>query len=377
MNLKIIPRAAVPLAIIGLCIALPMSSSGIPAFSRQTKMPCNACHFGGTNRLTRIGRDFLYRGMRQATTEAPKDVSDIKLGDYVSVGMETDFNSATNMDPSTTFESSYHLNIGGPLTKNAGLYADTHLDGSPPEEGFIQYTSNPEKDAYYFARAGDIRPNIFHDFGIVHPVSASVIRAFGEPIWADPNDSMGIGFNLSDSVSGASIGLHTKDDIFAEAGFQNGPDTGSNAKVVYGSLEKMFTDDGSSLGVFGTFSSVDLTGSSAYTDKFSRVAALGSFEKENFLVTGSYVWGQDNVAGGGNRHANGYSLELARNSTPDMTPFARYEKFDTKAGLTADAKIIGVSWRLGNLGRFVLEGFEDKTGDTTSRGTAMTLDWRF
>jgi hypothetical protein len=39
-------------------------AKAIPAWVRKTGLECSSCHFGGTSRLTALGRDFQIRGHR-------------------------------------------------------------------------------------------------------------------------------------------------------------------------------------------------------------------------------------------------------------------------------------------------------------------------
>jgi hypothetical protein len=102
---------------VALVCLFSAGAQAVPAFARKTGMPCVSCHFGGTNRLTKTGLDFLVRGHRMKDDEGIKDGGkDLNLMHYLSFASKVRF-TANNAAPYNSFDvESLSIYSGGPLS---------------------------------------------------------------------------------------------------------------------------------------------------------------------------------------------------------------------------------------------------------------------
>ena len=375
---------------ISLTMGLGVKAQATPAFARMTKLPCTSCHYGGTNRLTRFGRDFMTRGFRSVDEEGPKEPGDINISQYVAIIGQESVTADQHADPSTTFYNEYHILAGGPLNENFGFFLDTLLgdsagDSAQVAAGYLNYSTSGTGDDFLFVRAGKISPLILKSFGVDPPIGSSTLSSLTGSGLANPNDTTPNPFVATDAQTGIAVGYRTAKRLVAEAAVTTGPEgdpPSTNSKGVFASVEQELDENGSALGVYGFNGKypglVDVNGNT-YADNFSRLAVFGAYDTENLMGTASYVLGSDSVYGAPNRHPNAYSLELAYNTKHDVTPYIRYENdnADTVAGKQS-AVTLGVSIRLRQLGRIVFEGMLSKNPDgSTDQSAGAELDWAF
>jgi len=361
-----------------------------PAFARMTKLPCVSCHFGGTNRLTRLGRDFMTRGFRNVDEDAPKEPADINITQYVAFTAQEVVTADKNADPSTTFYNEYHILAGGPLNENFGFLIDVLLgdsagDSAGVDTGYLNYSTNPTGDNFLFVRAGKIDPLILKSFGVDPPIGSSTLNSLTGTALANPNDMTGNPFVSTDSQTGLSVGYRTAKRLVAEAAVTTGPEgdpPAQNSKGVFASVEQELDENGSAIGVYGytgRFPGLIDLNNNTYADDFSRLAALGAYNRDNWMGTATYVLGSDSVYGASNRHPTAYSFELAYNTKDNVTPYIRYESDDAGiSGGNSNQTTLGVSIRLREIGRIVFEGALNKNGDGSKDDSlGAELDWAF
>lgn len=382
--------------------AVPTDGEAISAWSRKYKLDCTTCHFGSTNRLTQFGKDFQMRGNRTADEESVKDIEEINLANYASFAGKFRFDFGDG-SPSSKFDvEALSIYSGGSLYENFSYFFEIYLHERGNEvgastgvreklaEAYVLYNSNPNSDNYWFARAGSFTPRIVHTSSTGGRVSISRPR-----MW---NDQAGQGnlFTPRDRFYGVTAGFHTESNLMGEVGITNGgggnarPNQAenNNFKDVFGAVEYEFDDFGSSVGLLaykGQYPATDTPGPPivTYKDDFTRYAVTGSFVRDKFEVSGAYGFGRNTnspSSGGGTRNPEGFFLEGAYLMSDDLAIYGRYDHWDTDLG-TPTAKTtggaLGLSYRLSNVGRAVIEGTRSKSGGNSTDRVTFELNWIF
>lgn len=247
-------------------------------------------------------------------------------------------------------------------------------------EAYLQYTSAPDANKYFFARAGSFTPRIIHTASTGGRVSVS------RPLTWNNNVGGGNLFTPRDRFYGITAGYRAEGGITAEVGVTNGGggnarpnlEEQDNMKDVFGSVEYEFDPWGSQLGVYAYKGTFSVVGPPAFKDDFTSYALIGSFVRDNFELSGAYGWGRNTLAAGGHRNPTSYYLEGALIVSNDVTLFARYDSFSPDLAARTTGGAIGLSYRLNNVGRVVIEGTQTKqTGSPTKRGLMVELNWMF
>jgi len=380
----------------------------VPAFTRKTGMDCAACHFGGTNRLTAMGNQFLVRGHRMPGDEgAYAKSADIKLTNYLSFSSKVRFTAQKDVNPSTKFDvESLSIYSGGPLTNKYSYFFEYYLHeaGSEPTktggagdsatrtklaDAYLQYNTNPEGDSYFYARAGQIYPYLIYTYGSGGRVSIGRPRAINANVGglADHENL----FTPRDRAYGASVGGLLSDSIYLESGVVNSGGGNArpnlqetnNTKDVFLTAQKMLDEYGSNVGFYGysgAFLTLPTGGPGSYEDHFTRWGLVAALQRHRFEISGVAFFGNnDDPVGGGRRSPKGSYIEGAYNVRPDLTVYARYDNQDNDLGIApatkkqlrrATGSVFGISKRLGLLGRIVTEVELTRNDKVNSGGTA-------
>lgn len=393
-----IAHAICCVALVVTCLWLPTKSEAIPAWSRKYDMDCSSCHFGSTNRLTKFGRDFLWRGQRTPDATNIDDAEDLSWWQYMSFASKFRFEQSPDETPETKFDvEALSIYSGGPLYENFSYFFEIYLHErgkaatsgggqldtavrSKLAEAYLQYNSNPQGENYWFARAGSYTPRIIHTASTGGRVSISRPRIL--------NDNVGGGnlFTPRDRFYGVAFGFKTKENLFGEFGITNGgggnarPNIAENneMKDIWGSLEFLFDEFGSSFGVYGYSGEFPVTGPPAFGDEFTRFGVMASLVRDNFEVSGGWFSGQNDLAAGGSRNPHGYYLEAAFLASPTTAFYGRYDFFDPDLSPEITGGAIGLSYRLNKVGRMVFEQTWSKvSGGATTNKFTFELNWMF
>lgn len=380
-------------------------SSAVPAWGRKTGMPCESCHFGGTNRLTKTGLDFLVRGHRMKDDEGITDGGkDLNLLDYLSFASKVRF-TANNTTPSATgFDvESFSIYMAGPLSGNFSFFVEQYLhergkDASSTggqldtatrsklADAYLFWNSAPQGDRFTFARAGQIYP-----YSIL-ALSSGARMSINRP--SVINEDLGGGnlYTPRDRAYGVSAGYVSDTRGYrVEAGVVNSAGTNKrpnlseqNAfKDVFLAVEKEFDENGSALGLYAYNGRYLINASGAtpaWEDRFNRFGVFGRYQTESLALSGAYLEGANQVLAGGNRNPEGYFLEVGYNFQPTLTGFGRFDhKYDDLGASSRRTDItVGVSQRLSDVGRVVLQFTSTKKGTSTyQRQVQGELNWLF
>lgn len=361
-------------------------------------MPCTSCHFNGTNRLTKFGKDFLVRGDRTMDADAKVDLSKASLGNYASIASKVRFEADKDADPSTKFDvEALSLYSGGPIDEHFSYFFEIYLHERGKEatsgggtldtavreklaEGYVLYNSAPTQPNFWFVRAGSYTPRFIHQLSTGGRASVSRPRIL--------NDVVGGGnlYTPRDRFYGLAGGFVTKEGITTEFGITNGgggnqrPNQGenNNAKDVWGTVEYAFDEYGSNVGIYAYSGTYPITGPPAYQDKFSRIGIGGALVRDAFEFSGAYFTGRNTTSTGSHYTPRGWYAELAYNVAPLVTAFARYDSFDNDKDPVKTGGAIGLSYRLAGFGRIVIEGTQTRQkGHKTANGLMIELNWLF
>ena len=390
-------RTMMGIAMVAVMV-IPATSQAIPAWARKYSLDCSSCHFGGTNRLTKFGKEFQVRGDRLASDASETEIKELNLSNYMSLAGKFRFNADKDAVPSTNFDVEalsiysggalydnysyffeYYLHEPGKETSSTGGQIDTATRGKLAEM-YLLYNSNPEGENYTFVRAGQITPRLIH-----HASTGARISISRPNTW---NDNAGGGnlYTPRDRSYGVTVGTHNPSGLIGEIGVLNGGGGNSrpnqpennNAKDFFASASQFLDEEGSYIGAYAYNGTYPITGTSPFQDKFSRYAILGEFIRGDFVVSGAYSWGQNTLAAGGHRNPKAHYVEAGFNVSPISTLFARYDFFDSDLTASKTAMALGFSQRLSHLGRWAIEGQQvsPKGGTKTSKLT-FELNWMF
>ncbi len=403
MRTRLIPALGVIATAVGSLFVAAVPSQAVPAWTRATGAPCTTCHFGGTNRLTKMGEDFLIRGHRMSGAEgAWAKPDEIKWSHYLSLSSKVRFSARTDAEPSTAFDvESLSIYTGGPLTKQFSYFVEHYLHErgqaagntggqvgtatrSKLADAFLHYNSASGSPTYLYARAGQLYPNL------IYTASSGGRVSIGRPLAINANVGGGNLYTPRDRSYGATVGYVSNENLKFEAGVVNSGGTNArnnleevnNFKDLFVTAEKEFDNFGSGIGVYaytGRFRALP-TATPVVEDSFTRYGVLAQFVRSQFEISGAWFTGSNDDPGLGGtdrRHPNLYYVEGAYNLNPELTAYARYDNQDNdlSAGTSrVTGGALGISQRLSSVGRLVAEyGYSSAKSISTS-GTAKSLD---
>jgi hypothetical protein len=421
---------------LGSLLAVISPSEAVPAWTRKTGLDCNSCHFGGTNRLTKLGYAFLVRGHRLKGDEGIKkeDYKSLNLLEYASLANKVRY-TANNADPSTAFDvEAFSLYTGGPLSKNlsyfveyyfhetggfsnpAGTSTSTTTNRSKLADAYLKYSSDPTSETgHWYARAGNLYPYL------IYKASSGGRLSVNRPLIINAQPGAGNLYTARDRAYGVSAGwVSEATGLRLEAAMLNSAGTNArpllqeknNSKDIYVTLEKDLDNQGSFVGLYaynGRFlvpsGSAGLSGGRVFInnweDRFNRIGLLAAVQRENWVVSGGLFRGEHQLpdasnigtgtpvvpgppAGyaGGTRNPSGFYLEGGINLNPGLTGYARFDHIYNDLGVLAASRskgaTFGVSQRIGDAGRIVLEFSGYKNGSSPySRQAQVELNWVF
>jgi hypothetical protein len=393
--MRILSKTLTAAAVAAIALVASAPSHAIPAWTRATGTPCITCHFGATNRLTKMGIDFLSRGHRLPGEESFNDetAGETNILNYVSLSARGNIVSfRQHQTPSTTFGSpTFSLLAGGPLVQNLSFYTtyDLTTGGSAGlGEAYAQYTSDVEAPNYWWARAGKFNPHVNWLGRIAIGGSSAAISR---------NAGLGNTFSPSSNINGVSAGYDAKSGFAAEVGIQEGlAGTGAtnNDKNVFGSLRQMFDEYGSSVGLLayrGTFA-YGPSGTTAnpigpWNDDYTRAGVLGQFLRDKWEVHGAYFTGRNELRLGGHRSPWVWYAEADYNPFPDHTAYIRYDRSSddipgasvTSSTVTGAKNLtLGYGLRYTQWSRFTASYTDARpTGPGGRKTSNFTLGWSF
>lgn len=413
------------LAIAAMALLTPERGESITAWARKYGVSCNVCHVSGY-KLTRAGQQFLRGGHKMPGA----DDSDANLSNYLALTMKLRTwgkSKTVNENPKPTVKESRNsfeahalsLYTGGPLDKGFSYFAEFYLHENekknPKEntestesdmgdwarsklaEAYLQYQSSGD-DVYWTARMGRIMPWLIH----LHGGGARLEYSRPLPLTSTVGDNPYRPFSRQ---YGAAAGYALK-DLFLEAGIVNGTgkhensvETGSDtAKDYFASLDYSIGDNGSMVGVYyyqGEYR-LDWFGKALSEDRFDQVGLLGNYTfdllGQKGALIGAAFKGTDKYIPTGATTTNrkrffsdAYYVELQSYwRDGDLSPYVRYDYFDpdtSKASSKDKAgPVLGLHWKPMDHGRFVLEGSQYTTHDSsvkTTRDNDVTLEMQF
>jgi hypothetical protein len=330
------------------------------------------------------------------TDEAAKEIEEINLANQMSFASKVRLEAEKEANPSTKFDVEslsiyaggsifgpysyffeFYLHERGKETSSTGGQIDT-ATRSKLAEAYLQYTSKPFSDDYTFMRAGQYTPRIIYQASTGGRLSVS------RPLlW---NDNVGGGnlYTPRDRFMGVTAGINTADGILAEAGITNGGGGNSRpnqpefntAKDWFVSASKTLDENGSMVGAYYYQGYYPVTGTTPYTDDFTRYAILAEFNTGQVSVSGVYSAGTNHNSDGSTRNPNGYYLEVGYNVDDDSTVFGRYDKFDNDLAAEKSGFTVGFSKRLAQVGRIVIEYSSIKpVGGSAANKLTLELNW--
>jgi hypothetical protein len=433
--MKAVSRLWGALAVIGVLLAALSPAQAVPAWTRKTGLDCTSCHMGGSNRLTRLGYQFLMRGHRLKTDEGinKENMKTLNYLDYASFASKWRY-TANNSDVSTGIDvEAFSLYTGGPLSGKfsyfveyyfherggfsnpAGSATSTTTNRSKLADAYIQYSTNPQGEAYWYGRAGQFYPYT------IYMASSGGRLSINRPLAINANLGGGNLYTPRDRAYGLSVGyVNDEKGYSVEAAVVNSAGTNArpnleeknNFKDAYLTVEKSFDEHGSALSLYaytGRFlvpsGTAGLSGGRVYInnweDRFNRLGVLASFVRPNWLISGGYFFGENQLPApsnlgsgtppvaspptgytGGKRNPSGYYFEGGYNLSDSLTGYARYDHIYNDlvpiAASRSNGFTFGLSQRTGDVGRIVLEFSGYKSGSSAySRQMQVEFNWLF
>jgi len=349
-----------------------------------------------------MGEEFLLRGHRIAGDKgAVADGSKFNFGEYFSFSSKFRFDASSDTDPSTKFNvESLSIYTGGPITDKFSYFVEFYLhetdpfanaDGSKSSsatrtklaDAYLQWASNPDGDSFWYARAGQVYPYLIYTASSGGRLSVSRPLAINEA-FGTPATTL---FTLRDREYGVTGGfVDTAQGLRFEAGVMNGGGTNkrpnlqekNNNRELFITAQKTFDAHGSALGAYfarGSFRTLP-SPPSILDDEFTRFAVLGQFVRDRYVLSGGYVWGNDDLLP---TNPRAYYVEGGYNINPDLTAYARWDSMEGKDGSagTTSGPTIGISRRIPHIGRLAVEYQAMTHAGTTSDLFRTELNWLF
>ena len=421
---RLLKCGAVLLCATFLLALLDKRGEAVPAFARRIGAKCSQCHFiAGELNLT--GKDFLRRGLREfeevtpdvqpgVTTAGAESASEssepagagaepqtgverrlqqleqemarmraggqtgagASLGEYLSLigkyGFESEKGGTSRFGP-----GELALWSGGPLSPEFSYVAEVEAavgatsDESEleTEEFYGQYTSGVGAN-YTTIRFGSFQPILL----TTHQSGAPRI-ILERPAVLSGRSGNGNGWRPRSRLRGVEAGI-LRGNFAGYLGIGNGQgqNTGDSHMDFYGTLERTFDDNGSSLGLWAFSGDTPLTGIAAPPDgrdRFKRWGILGNYAKEKTKVVGAFLKGT-NESAAGDLDNDGFFLQVLHLVSPDAAVYARWDDFqrDLAAGgqEETDGITVGGRWWMSSQFGFTAEaGFLETNGDDDKR----------
>lgn len=386
-------------------LLIPTAAEAIPAWTRATGADCNACHFGGTNRLTKMGADFLNRGHRMASDEGiysdGADEAASKWLNYLSFASKPRFTAREDSDSEFDVEA-FAIYAGGPISQNFSFFVEHYLhergsDSNPAgtttnttatrsklADAYLRYESAPQNPSFWWARAGQIYPYLIYQ---AHSGGRSSIN---RPLVINNNVGDGSLYTARDRSYGVSGGWEDQGNgLRVEAGIINGAGMNArpnlaeknNHKDLFLTATKELDEYGSSLGFYGYTGKFTVPAAGevpAWEDSFNRYGLIGWFNRESYYLSGAWLTGTHDRRLGGERDPSGYYLEGAYNINPDLTGYARWDYLDNDLGVKTKGPTLGISQRIPKIGRVVGEYSAIKAGNVSAKDQLqIEINWLF
>ncbi len=388
--MSLLSRTLISAAVAATALLASAPSFAIPAWTRATGSPCVSCHFGASNRLTKMGWDFLARGQRMPAQEGftEDDLEQTNFLHYASLAARGALSLTENANPSSRFATNaVSLYAGGPLMGKLSFWAayDFHPEAELGE-AYLRYTSDIEGPNYWWARTGQLAPYI----------NWMGVRTTGGP---GPAVSGLVGQNnpyrATSDLNGLSAGYNTGTGLRTELGVVNGVSGGApnNNKDIYGSVMQEFDEQGSAAGLFGytgKYTYVAGTAPSTTNEEasFNRIGLLGQLLRDNWELYGAYYTGSSDLRTGGDHNPSAFHVGFDYNVRPDHTAYILYNSFDNDlpSGIVTPSTVTGGSaWNLGYGLRYtqwarLTVGLSSTKSERPGGNTtieALSLGWNF
>lgn len=266
------------LGVIGLVSFLfnPPDANALPAFARQTGLPCSACHNGNFPALTPFGRQFkldgyvmtaIKRVTQTGTKQNPAQLSLISIPQMSGMlqlsATHTKKGQAGQQNNDVQFPDQMSMFFAGELTSNAGMFLQiTHAQGDP---GFTMDNVD--------IRAADSTNLGSHHltYGLDVNNSPTV-----EDLW---NSTPTWGFPWASSP--------TANDVSTGAFIDQGPDTNAAGVGGYAMLDNTYYAD------FALYRSAFINGSAGSTNTIKNAAPYWRLAWQHnfgssYLMVGTY-----------------------------------------------------------------------------------------
>lgn len=383
-------------------VGLAQTSKAVPAWGRKTGMPCVACHFGGSNRLTQTGVEFLLRGHRTKDDSGIQEGGkDLNLLHYMSFASKVRFTANNTAPAKTGFDvESLSIYAGGPLMDRFSFFFEMYLHergkttsstGGTVDtatrtklaDAYLAWHSAPDTDRFTFVRAGQVYPYQILTY------SSGARATISRPSIINDDQGGGNAYTPRDRAYGLTAGYaDLAHGLSLELGLVNSGGTNKMAnleeqnafKDVFFTADKALDSNGSAVGLYLYNGRIAISGTPAWEDRFTRYGILSRYQTADLAISGAYIAGTDQLQAGGHRNPNGYFLEVAGNLQPTLTVFARYDHQYNDLGATSrrTGVVVGVSQRVSGVGRLALELSGTSSGPATYRRQVQAeLNWLF
>lgn len=361
------------IAIIASLTAFLPEASAVPAWARKTGLPCMSCHVGGSSRLNQLGRDFQLRGHRLKMDGPTQPLRWSDIPGYISLSTKLRHADRTGQQEYSQFQTG-SLMGGGPLTKNVSFFGEyvmyDRLPGGTKSmsgmmDGYLQYADNPTADNFNYLRVGNVHPYAVYTLGTGGRFPLTRARALTSKLG-------GIAPEWNRRAFGVSGGYVGAGGVRLEAGIQRGAQaTFAQSPDLYLTAEKDLDAHGSQVGIIGSAGS--LPTAIGIDGSYSRAGLMGRYQNERTTLTGTVFTARVRNAQGAMQTPGAWFIEAGHNVMPELTAFARYEDVEASAAGTPHVRgvSLGITQRIPNSGRVVLEYGNDLTGIRKTRSVAL------
>lgn len=152
----------------------------------------------------------------------------------------------------------------------------------------------------------------------------------------------------------------------------------NNFKDLYATLEYVLDENGSGIGVYGYTGKYQITPGNE--DKFDRVGVFANYTTPQYTISAGALSGKHDVPA--SRRVRTWFAELGYNFTDTVLGWVRYDHFYRDIAADPQNRLVGlsvgVSYRLGNVGRLVVEYRNRKFSGQSDRNDLVTeVNWLF
>lgn len=315
------------------------------------------------------------RGHRLKMDSRPQRLRWSDIPGYVSLATKLRHAERTDRPTYSHFQTGSVL-AGGPLTRNVGFFGEYVLYDRVPGstkgmsgimDGYVQYADTPASDTFRFLRAGNLHPFALYAMGTGGRFTLARARTLTSKLGGVVPEWNRRTFGVSGGYSGpAGLRLEAGVQRGANATFLQRPD-------LFLTAEKNLDTHGSGIGVIGSVGSLSTdTGNGG---SYSRVSLVGRYQGERTTLTGTLFTARAQNDRGAVQTPDAWFVEAGHNVLPELSAFARYEDVEVGAIGTPHARVVslGVTQRVPNSGRVVLEFSNDLTGMRKTRAVALDL----